>query len=1190
MLPIRTLLTTFVAISLACSWTPALVAQDAPPPTPTSTTPPAAEPAPPPAAEAPPLLTAELIQSRLRAVQEAKDLDEALRTKIVDTYKQALTDLEAAKNWELQMADFVKRIDGVPDRLTQVKSEVGAMPLTQSTPQVPPDASLAQLEQLLQQREADLKEAKKALAELEDEPKRRANRRVEIPKLLAAARDRLAEVDKEAAVAPAETENPQFVAARRDRLATRRQAVQAEMAAIEKELALYDACTELLPMRRDLQQRQTRLVEQDVKFWQEAVARRRNREVAQQNRSAELALESVAEALRPLAEQNLALAEQRKQIDQQIKQLRTELEESKSLQEKIKNQHKNVLEKEQKIGLTGALGMLLRKHHSALPDVKTLARQSGQRQQQIGDVQVKLLDLGEQRSNLGDLDKLVDDVVAKTEFTDVGTGELEEEARELLVAQRDYLDGLLTDYNKYFDSLVDLDSSQQEVIAATRQYADYIDERVLWIRSADVLALSDVGEATEATLWLLQPAHWIELGNGLLADVIASPWHAILALLVFTPLLVYRSRLRKIVRDAGQHAAASDGRSMALTLRALVCTALVAAVWPGLLAYVGWRLAALPGSIELAGALSVGLLAAAAIYLPLELWRQVSRPMGLAKAHFGWSEYAVKSVRRNLRWLIPIVVPMTTVVVLLHVMENTARENSLARFALRENSLGRFAFLILLMAAGFFLFCVLNPKHGALRQVILAHRGGWTDQLSNVWYPLAVGLPLALAAAAAAGYYYTAGQLALRLQSTVFLILSVLLVSALVMRWVYVNQRRLAAQQARVRLQEAKAAAALAETSVHASDYGLASEVAAMKRPQNAEILDLAKIDQQTRRLVRSFALLYCIVGVWLIWSDVVPAFNFLERVEVWDTVVEVTKPVETTDGSATAETVRSYVSITLLDVGLSLLVLIMTFVAIKNIPGLLEVTVLQRLPLDASLRFAITTVTRYALIIVGLAWALGNIGWGWSKIQWLVAAVSVGLGFGLQEIFANFISGLILLFERPLRAGDIVTVGDVSGKVLQIRTRATVIQDWDRKELVMPNKEFITGRLLNWTLSDPVNRVVVQVGVAYNSDTTQARDIILAAAQQHPLVLDDPAPSVTFDAFGDNSLNFTLRAFLPNLDNRLAVIHDLHATIHTWLGEAGIEISFPQRDLHIRSIEVPLSLVRSKPALATRTESRKSA
>ena len=247
-----------------------------------------------------------------------------------------------------------------------------------------------------------------------------------------------------------------------------------------------------------------------------------------------------------------------------------------------------------------------------------------------------------------------------------------------------------------------------------------------------------------------------------------------------------------------------------------------------------------------------------------------------------------------------------------------------------------------------------------------------------------------------------------------------------------------------------------------------------------------------------------------------------------------------------------------------SLVVLGLTYAAVRNIPGLLEIAILQHLPLDASIRFAITTVTRYALIIAGTAWAFTNIGFGWSKIQWLAAAVSVGLGFGLQEIFANFVAGLILLFERPLRVGDIVTVGDVTGTVVQIRTRATTIRNWDRQELVVPNKEFITGRLLNWTLTDETNRVVLNVGIAYGSDIPRAREIVLAAIAAHPLVLRDPVPTVTLDLFGDNALNFTVRCVLARMEDRLTVIHELHQSIHDAFTAAGISIPFPQRDVHV--------------------------
>ena len=147
------------------------------------------------------------------------------------------------------------------------------------------------------------------------------------------------------------------------------------------------------------------------------------------------------------------------------------------------------------------------------------------------------------------------------------------------------------------------------------------------------------------------------------------------------------------------------------------------------------------------------------------------------------------------------------------------------------------------------------------------------------------------------------------------------------------------------------------------------------------------------------------------------------------------------------------------------------------------------------------------------------------------------------------------------------MTVDDVTGVVSRIRIRATSITNWDRKEYVVPNKEFITGRLLNWTLSDKVNRIVVEVGLAYGADTDLARELLLKAANDHPLVLKDPAAIASFEGFGDNSLNLLLRAFLPTMDNRLQVITELHTAINRSFRASGLEIAYPQRDLHIRTM-----------------------
>ncbi len=310
--------------------------------------------------------------------------------------------------------------------------------------------------------------------------------------------------------------------------------------------------------------------------------------------------------------------------------------------------------------------------------------------------------------------------------------------------------------------------------------------------------------------------------------------------------------------------------------------------------------------------------------------------------------------------------------------------------------------------------------------------------------------------------------------------------------------------------------------------------------------------------------------GMWMIWSAVTPALGVLNKFELWSTSVNVSE--EKTDPNTfeitTVQTVQQR-PVTIVDLGMAILIGILAAVAAQNIPGLIEMSLLRGLPFEPGFRYAISSLARYLIMIIGLAIALGVVGIGWAKMQWLFAAASLGLGFGLQEIFANFVSGIIILFERPIRVGDIITIGDVSGIVSKIRIRATTITDWDRKELIVPNKEFITGRLLNWTLSDTINRVLVNVGVAYGSDTKLARELLLQVASQNEFVMKDPSPLATFEGFGDSTLNFVLRAYLPNLENRLNVIHTLHTDIDQAFRAHNIEIAFPQRDIHVRTMPV---------------------
>ena len=197
--------------------------------------------------------------------------------------------------------------------------------------------------------------------------------------------------------------------------------------------------------------------------------------------------------------------------------------------------------------------------------------------------------------------------------------------------------------------------------------------------------------------------------------------------------------------------------------------------------------------------------------------------------------------------------------------------------------------------------------------------------------------------------------------------------------------------------------------------------------------------------------------------------------------------------------------------------------------------------------------------------------------MQWLVAAMSLGLGFGLQEIFANFVAGIIILLERPIRVGDYVTVNGTSGFVTRIQLRATMIMDFDRRELIVPNKKFITDDVMNWTLSDSITRIVVKVGIAYGSDTRLAQSALLRVALAHPEVLRDPKPEVIFSQFGGSSLDFELRVHIPNRDAYAEIVHQLHMAIDSEFREKGIEISFPQQDVNVKGIG-PLLEMASKP------------
>jgi small-conductance mechanosensitive channel len=235
---------------------------------------------------------------------------------------------------------------------------------------------------------------------------------------------------------------------------------------------------------------------------------------------------------------------------------------------------------------------------------------------------------------------------------------------------------------------------------------------------------------------------------------------------------------------------------------------------------------------------------------------------------------------------------------------------------------------------------------------------------------------------------------------------------------------------------------------------------------------------------------------------------------------------------------------------------------------ALLETSFFPRKHVGRGLRDSIKKLLHYTLVLIGFFFALNLVGLELKHFVVLAGAFGIGIGFGLQNIFNNFVSGIILLFERPIKTGDVVVLDNEWGKIKKIGLRSTVVETWDRAEIIVPNSQFISEKVTNWTLTTGVARVVFPVGVAYGSDVPLVLNILEEAARQHPDVLDDPPPSPIFVGFGESSLDFELRAWMTDVNKRLRIKSDLGQYIDSRFREKGVQIPFPQLDLHLRSVD----------------------
>ncbi len=518
------------------------------------------------------------------------------------------------------------------------------------------------------------------------------------------------------------------------------------------------------------------------------------------------------------------------------------------------------------------------------------------------------------------------------------------------------------------------------------------------------------------------------------------------------------------------------------------------------------------------------------------------RKNGLAEKHFGWSNQLCEGVHTGMTCVIWLVMPLKFLTEAMETFQNGAW----------YDSLGRLIFTAALVATSVSLYFI-GRGINRWRESVLKENGlsrtraqrkqyresllnggpvdvdmltadAWKASIRKFTLTVVSLLPMVFVGLSVAGYHFTAMQMTRRAIWTVLLAGLIAVVAGLISRMLLVTQFR-------VRLRQLKR-----------NDTGHIGE---------EESINIDEISSQVNQLIRATAIVAVVVIGWQIWSEVSPTIRFLDSVTLWDTKNEAGEIIRGTPYS---------------HVLMALGTLCITWVLSRNLPGLLELTLIDRLPFDKGGRYAISFVVRYMVGLLGILLACNIVGFSWSSVQWLAGALALGLGFGLQEVFANLVSGLIILIERPVRVGDFVTINGITGTVTQMQLRATTIRDLDMRELIVPNKKFITEDVMNWTLSDQLARLILDVGVAYESDTQKVQNALMLIANRHPLVLRNPSPEVIFETFGDSTLNFQLRVILPRRDLFPRVKHEINMAINADFKEQGIEIAFPQREIRVKA------------------------
>ncbi len=798
----------------------------------------------------------------------------------------------------------------------------------------------------------------------------------------------------------------------------------------------------------------------------------------------------------------------------------------KSILDNLQQTQRNIDEQISSLQGTLVLSRVINKQRQSLPKDEMISGLS----KQIADLRVRIFDISEFRDRMNNTESYIDNLTKeeKVTFTDKERSRL----KSIIEERNKVISDLLKQLNNQLNLSINIELNQQQVQTISETLQTKLQQQSFWVKSNAQIDLTFFKNLpTYLSFQFRDIAKRFDFSNW--QDNVLSASILITILLVLTLLILRKkSAIKQKITGINNKLKTFQTDNQWHTPTAIFWTLILClpSTFVFLILFILVTYFCLQDPTQ---AWTWGL-KMAGYWLYFVFMLALLRPNGIAHRHFKMPQQSSGNFRRILKR------SMWVVALLLNTSIFTSLEGGVAYDVLGQ---------IMTVSVLIILLLMIGPK---MRLAISSYQQTLAQQQDMKTYLLqfirmfSLFAPVALIILIGLGYYYTSLVLIDHLISSYMALTTWLMLRGFIYRVLEVSARRLAAR----RLKEKREQAIAKQV---ASDNNNDEEEFTIDVQQQDDVLAVSQVKDQVLRLV-DFMLWIALFGLlYFVWSDLITVAYYLNGVTLWQQSI-------TTDVGVVME------SVTLLNLLVAFVVLLVTYIIIRNLSGLLEVLVFSNIKLSQGTPYTITTLLTYVIIALGAALAFGMLGMSWSKLQWLFAALSVGLGFGMQEIFANFVSGIIILFERPVRIGDVITIGEFSGTVSKIRIRATTLIDFDGKEVIVPNKAFVTERLVNWALSNSITRVVISVGVAYGSDLELVKTLLLQAASECEKVLKDPAPRAFFLTFGASTLDHELRVYVDQIGDRNPTIDFLNNRINQLFNENNIEIAFNQLDVFIKN------------------------